>query len=129
MQALANVRSLKKIAGVVLAVRYRRAAKRDEQNGFPLTAAFEWRRAAELSAPIILLERNCWRQWERIMHLPHRLADPIDLAPAAHMGTLQPKFLRACRLRFPSSQYKQSRRPVCEFPGINIQQLLENARL
>jgi hypothetical protein len=128
MQVAATMRSLKKIAGVVLAVRYRRAAKRDERNGFLLTAAFEWRKAAELSAPIIPLAKNCWREWERIMHLSHRLADPIDIAPVAQVEILQSSFLRTCRRKFPSS-HKQARRPVCEFPGVNIQHLLKNAKL
>jgi hypothetical protein len=129
MKAAVKIKSFYKIAGVVRAVRYRRAAKRDERNGFPLTAAFEWRKAAELSAPIVFLEKNCWREWERIMHVPHRLAAPIDVAPALQAGTLQSNLLRTLLVKFPLPQNRRSRLLVCEFPGINIQQLLTRAEL
>ena len=56
------------------AFRYGRAAQRDERNGFPCTAALEWRKAAELIASKKRSAAYCWRQWERIMHLPRRLA-------------------------------------------------------
>ena len=47
-----------------------RAARRDERNGFPRTAAMEWRNAADLFAPNTRAVEYCWREWERIMHLP-----------------------------------------------------------
>jgi hypothetical protein len=61
-----------------IAVRYCLAAERDEKNGFPLTAAMEWRKAAELLTLVPLAADRCWRKWERIMRLPRRLAGPID---------------------------------------------------
>jgi hypothetical protein len=60
-----------------IVMRYCLAAQRDEKNGFPLTAAMEWRKAAELLAPITPISDRCWREWERIMRLPRRLAGPI----------------------------------------------------
>jgi hypothetical protein len=60
-----------------LAVRYWRAAERDEKNGFPFTAAMEWHKAAELFSPIPKASDRCWQEWERIVHLPRRLARPI----------------------------------------------------
>ena len=51
---------------------------------FPYTAALEWSHAAELFGTTTLAADYCWRQWERIMQLPRRLAGPIGLkAPAA----------------------------------------------
>ncbi len=64
---------------------YCRAARSDEEHGFPFTAAFEWRRAAELFAPFAPLVARCWHEWERIMGLPSWLAAPVgddNLAPA-----------------------------------------------
>lgn len=58
-------------------IAYCLAAQEDEKNGFPLTAAMEWRKAAELFTPISLLSDRCWHHWERLMHLPRRLAEPI----------------------------------------------------
>lgn len=52
---------------------YMRAALCDEENGFPYTAASEWRRAAELLDCDTVAADYAWRQWERIMKLP-RLA-------------------------------------------------------
>jgi len=66
-----------------MAARYCLAAQDDERNGFPFTAAMEWRKAAELlgsSTPIAAL---CWCEWERIMRLPRRLAGPIVASNAA----------------------------------------------
>jgi len=37
----------------------------------------EWREAADLFAPITPLAERSWREWERIMRLPRRLAEPI----------------------------------------------------
>lgn len=65
------------------AFHYGRAAQRDERNGFPNTAAFEWRKAAELFASKTRAAEYCWRQWERIMHLPRRLAGPFPLQPSS----------------------------------------------
>jgi hypothetical protein len=67
---------LSHIAGRVRAFHYGRAAERDERNGFPYTAAMEWRKAAELTANTRAAEYS-WRKWERIMHLPRRLAAPV----------------------------------------------------
>jgi hypothetical protein len=50
-------------------VHYVCAAQRDERNGFPYTAAMEWRHAAELMGTNTLLGEYCLWQWERIMHL------------------------------------------------------------
>ena len=68
------------------AFHYSRNAQRDERDGFPYTAALEWRRAAELFASKTLAAEYCWRQWERIMHLPRRLAGPIGVSQAAALS-------------------------------------------
>ena len=60
-----------------LAMRYCLAAQRDEVSGFPFTAAVEWRKAAELLAPVTPMSDRCWLEWERIMRLPRHLAGPI----------------------------------------------------
>lgn len=60
------------------ALHYDRAAQRDERNGFPCTAAMEWRHAAELFESGNLAADYCWGQWERIMHLPRQLAVPVS---------------------------------------------------
>lgn len=65
------------IAGPVVAIAYGRAARRDESNGYEFTAAMRWRKAAHLMASIPLASDLCWKQWERIMRLPRRLAVPI----------------------------------------------------
>jgi hypothetical protein len=52
----------------------------DERNGFPYTAAMEWRQAADLFGPSTRAAEYFWRQWERIMHLPRRLAGPIGIS-------------------------------------------------
>jgi len=61
------------------AIHYMCAAKHDEDSGFPYTAAMEWRNAAELFS-LQMVGEYCWRQWERIMHLPRRLAEPINIS-------------------------------------------------
>ena len=61
------------------AFHHSRTAMRDERNGFPYSAALEWRHAAELLASNTLGSEYCWRRWERIMHLPRRFADPIGV--------------------------------------------------
>jgi hypothetical protein len=66
--------------GPLLAFHYRRAAKQDEDNGFPFTAAMEWRHAAELSSWVTPLANSSWREWERIIQLSRRLAEPIGVA-------------------------------------------------
>jgi hypothetical protein len=67
-------------AAVVLAkaFHYGRAAQLDERNGFPYTASMQWRHAAELFESDNLAADYCWRQWERIMHLPRQLAVPVS---------------------------------------------------
>lgn len=64
------------------AFQYGRAAERDERNGLPYTAAMQWRKAAELFPPETLAAEYFWRQWERVMHLPRRLADPVEDSPS-----------------------------------------------
>ena len=66
------------IAVIAKAIHYGHAAHRDEEKGFPCTAAIEWRHAAELLQSNTLAAEYCWRQWERIMQLPRRLAGPIS---------------------------------------------------
>ena len=75
---------LRNIVGPAKAFHLSRAAQRDEHHGLPCTAAMEWRRAAELFAPGTLVSEYCWGQWERIMHLPRRLAGPIGSPPIQH---------------------------------------------
>jgi hypothetical protein len=62
------------------AIHYTLGAVRDERNGFSYTAAMEWRQAAGLFAPGTRAAEYFWRQWERIMHLPRRLAGPIGIS-------------------------------------------------
>lgn len=62
------------------AFHYGRAAQRDERKGFWYTAATEWRTAADLVGPKTRAAEYCWRQWERIMHLPRRLAGAVDVS-------------------------------------------------
>ncbi len=88
MKGQLNTRCLLKIAGPILALRCRRAAQRDENNGFPFTAAMEWRKAAELSSWITLLANRYWQEWEGIMKVPRRLAEPI--------GAIIPGYSPAC---------------------------------
>jgi hypothetical protein len=63
------------------ALRCSRAAQKEERNGFKYTAAMKWRSAAELFAPYARAIEYCWREWERIMQLPRRLAGPVGAAP------------------------------------------------
>lgn len=65
------------------ALHYGRAATRDERNGFSYAAAMEWRKAAELFGSDTSAAEYCWRQWERIMHLPRRLAGPVGVSRQA----------------------------------------------
>jgi hypothetical protein len=71
---------LRNIVVPVKALHLRRAAQRDERHGLPYTAAMEWRHTAELFAPETLASEYCWRQWERIMLLPRRLAEPLSVS-------------------------------------------------
>jgi hypothetical protein len=64
-------------AGLKRGVGCWRAAERDEKNGFPFTAAMEWRKAADLFSPTPRVSDRCWQEWERIMHLPRCFARPI----------------------------------------------------
>jgi hypothetical protein len=75
--AAINAWCLSHVAVLAKAFHYGRAAERDERNGFPYTAAMEWRKAAELFAPNTRPAQYFWRQWERIMQLPRRLAGPV----------------------------------------------------
>jgi len=75
--AAVGARWVSNIAVVAKAVHYVRAAQIDERNSFCYTAAMEWQFAAGLFASNTLAAEYCWRQWERIMHLPRRLAGPI----------------------------------------------------
>ena len=85
--AALSARCLAHIAALRQAVHYACAARRDEQNDFPYAAALEWREAAELFGSDAPVAEYCWRQWERIMQLPRRLAGPIsDLSPFAPAG-------------------------------------------
>ena len=68
------------------AFHYSRDAQSDEHDGFPYTAALEWRRAAESFASKTLAAEYCWRQWERIMRLPRRLAAPVGVSQAAALS-------------------------------------------
>jgi len=69
-------------AGLTNAIKYCRAAQKEEKNGFAYTAAVEWQKAAEFLSPFPSLADRCWQEWERIMRLPRRLAGPISDAPA-----------------------------------------------
>jgi len=79
MESRIQRRSMFGIPGCVLAKCLE--ARRDERNGFPFSAAMEWREAAGLCASISLLADYCWREWERIMSLPRQMAIPIGVAP------------------------------------------------
>ena len=49
------------------------AARLEEQDGFPFTAAIKWREAAELSGEDPIFAEQCWGEWERLMGLPRQL--------------------------------------------------------
>lgn len=65
------------------ALHYGCAATRDERNGFSYAAAMEWRKAAELFPANTRAAEYSWRQWERIMRLPRRLAGPVGVSRQA----------------------------------------------
>jgi hypothetical protein len=99
--------SLSRITGPLLAMRLRRRARKDEKDGFLFTAAMEWRMAAELCAPNRILSGWCWREWERIMHLPRQMEAPARGASIAgleagrHTSTIyrgQPVVADSCSL-------------------------------
>ncbi len=75
--ATAGARYWSAIVVAAGAFHYCRAAVRDERNRFPYTAAMEWRSAAERFPAGSSAAEYCWRQWERIMQLPRRLAGPV----------------------------------------------------
>lgn len=52
------------------------AARWEEQNGFPFTAALKWREAAQLFGQDADRAERCWSEWERIMGLPRERAFP-----------------------------------------------------
>lgn len=62
------------------AFQYGCAAERDECKRLPYTAAMEWRKAVELLPANTRAAEYSWRQWERIMRLPRRLAGPIGVS-------------------------------------------------
>ena len=81
------------VADVRKAVHYACAADRDERSNFPLTAAWEWRKAAELFGPYTSAAEYCWRQWERIVQLSRHLAAPIcDQEGNRHRMSLTSEF-------------------------------------
>jgi hypothetical protein len=65
------------------AFRYGCAALRDEQSGFPYTAAMEWHKASELFLPNTRAAEYSWRQWERITRLQRQLAGPVGVSQHA----------------------------------------------
>jgi hypothetical protein len=60
-----------------VAQRRRSEARRSEKDGFRLSAAMQWRHAAELFDPELNLSDRCWREWERVTMLRRELAAPI----------------------------------------------------
>jgi hypothetical protein len=60
------------------AIAYCAAAEQDERAGFLLTAAFEWRCAAECFTYDSEAADRCWLNWERLMGLPRFFARVID---------------------------------------------------
>lgn len=74
-------RWLSTVAIPARAFQYGCAAERDERRGLPYTAAMQWRKAAELFPPDTRAAEYFWRQWERVMQLPRRLAGPIEERP------------------------------------------------
>jgi hypothetical protein len=77
MVVVAWTRALAALAVPVEAIACCRAAQRDERKGYQFAAAMEWRKAAQHLAAIPTASGFCWKQWERIMHLPRRFANPI----------------------------------------------------
>jgi hypothetical protein len=84
MAAHSNFGGLFPQAGILLtaesnqqALAYCAAAEQDEAAGFVLTAAFEWRRAAECFTWDSESADRCWCNWERLMALPRFYAKVI----------------------------------------------------
>lgn len=76
------VAPLVKVAALLYAIQYCRAAQRDERASFPFTAAMEWHKAAVLFSPVApLLADRCWQEWERIVRIPRSLAGPLGATP------------------------------------------------
>lgn len=91
---------LRTITVPMKAFQHSRTALRNKRNGFTYSAALEWRHAAELFAPNTLGSEYCWLQWERIMHLPRRLADPIGV-PVTTVVQLTPASATRHETTFP----------------------------
>ena len=83
-------RFLGKAADSLRGLVYVRAAAKDEKDGFPFTAAWEWQRAAECLGWISIIADRCWREWERIVHLPRYLAAPIGWDELTPVFVMQP---------------------------------------
>jgi hypothetical protein len=77
MAAIIGQKLVEGATSLAHAMKYCRAAQTEEKNGFAFTASVEWQKAAESLAPFPSLADYCWQQWERIMRLPRRLANPI----------------------------------------------------
>jgi len=71
------VELLASLSRFAAATQYRRNARHTETEGYQYTAAMQWRKAATLFDSDDGLADRCWREWERIMRLPRRLAAPI----------------------------------------------------
>ncbi len=84
------------ISSPVIGIAYCCAAQRDEREGYVITAALEWRHAAELMASLPAVADRCWSHWERIMHLPRRLAGPIENYCALELSNSQLKPVVQC---------------------------------
>ena len=100
MAAHSNIGGLFPEAGILLtaksndqALSYCAAAERDERAGFVLTAAFEWRLAAESYAWDAEEADRCWLNWERLMHLPRILANAIGGETLAMMPEKEDEIL------------------------------------
>jgi hypothetical protein len=76
LSELSTVRLMANISQFANATELHKSARREEKHGYPLTAAANWRRAAELFKDEFLAE-SCWCEWERIMKLPRKLARSI----------------------------------------------------
>ena len=84
MAAHSNLGGLFPQAGILLTARnnqralgYCAAAQKDEVAGYRLTAAFEWRQAAECFGWDSESADRCWCNWERLMGLSRVFANAI----------------------------------------------------
>ena len=91
-----SAHSLASLAVFVKAFHYACTAEEDERNRFPYTAAMEWSHAAELFGTTTPAADYCWRQWERIMQLPRRLAGRGPSSPR------RSEFICSCSVRSPA---------------------------